>query len=174
MTIAHKTKTVIILGSSRSDGETYQVAQHMIDLRGFDLVDLKTKNIAPFDYEFKNQADDFLPTIRAVIADYDTIIFATPVYWYSMSGTMKIFFDRISDLLDINKETGRKLRGKNMAMLSCASDHDLKPGFTMPFIESANYLGMNYLGDIHAWIEEGQIPTSVQKNIDQFLEKIPE
>jgi len=86
---------------------------------------------------------------------------------------MKIFFDRISDLLKIDKESGRKLRGKNMAMISCASDQDLKPGFTMPFIESANYLGMNYIGDVHAWIEEGLIPNSVQKDIDQFLEKIP-
>ena len=170
----HKSNTVIILGSSRSDGETFQVAQRMITLKSYDLIDLKLKNIAPFDYEFKNQEDDFLPTIRKVIANYDTIIFATPVYWYSMSGTMKIFFDRISDLLKIEKDTGRSLRGKNIAVLSCASDKDLKSGFTMPFIESANYLGMNYIGNVHAWIEEGKIPDFVQRDIDQFLEKIPE
>ena len=85
---------------------------------------------------------------------------------------MKIFFDRISDLLKIDKESGRKLRGKNMAMFSCGSDQDLKTGFAMPFIESANYLGMNYLGDFHAWIENEKIPEIVQDRIAQFIQKL--
>ncbi|MCP4458779.1 MAG: NAD(P)H-dependent oxidoreductase [Cytophagales bacterium] len=37
---------------------------------------------------------------------------ATPVYWYSMSGIMKVFLDRIYDVLTIEKELGRKLHGK--------------------------------------------------------------
>ena len=53
MSLQQHPKTVIILGSSRSDGETFQVAQYMIDRKGYDLIDLKTKVIAPFDYEFK-------------------------------------------------------------------------------------------------------------------------
>ena len=34
-----------------------------------------------------------------IIEKYDTLIFATPVYWYSMSGIMKVFFDRKNDNL---------------------------------------------------------------------------
>lgn len=62
---------------------------------------------------------------------------------------MKFFFDRISDLLR-NEEIviGRKFRGKNMAVISCNGE-DLVGGFYMPFKESANYLGMNYLGNVH-------------------------
>jgi multimeric flavodoxin WrbA len=46
----------------------------------------------------------------------------TPVYWYTMSGIMKVFFDRFSDLLRIEKDLGRKLRGKSMAVISCGAD----------------------------------------------------
>jgi len=49
---------------------------------------------------------------------------------------MKTFFDRITDCLKIEKETGRKLRGKAMTMVSCRSDDEIKEGFAMPFRES--------------------------------------
>ena len=54
----------------------------------------------------------FLPTIKELNSKYDTWIFVTPVYWYSMSGQMKIFLDRITDLLKWHKDEGRKIRGK--------------------------------------------------------------
>ena len=152
-----KTKIVVIQGSSRSKGDTFKSIQFLSDQISLDQVDLWTKDIAPFDYEFQNTKDDFLPLMRQLVEDYDTFIFATPVYWYSMSGTMKIFFDRISDLLKIDKATGRKLRGKNMAMMSCSGSNDLMPGFEMPFVESAKYLGMNYLGEVHAWVEQERL-----------------
>ncbi|PWJ43680.1 flavodoxin family protein [Sediminitomix flava] len=162
-------KGVIILGSSNSKGETSQLVSYINGQTDFDIVDLKTKNIAEFDYEFKNQEDDFLPLIKTIVESYDTILFATPVYWYTMSGIMKTFFDRISDCLKIEKETGRKLRGMNMAVISCGSDHILKEGFHMPFKESANYLGMNYLADVHGWLEDGEIPTTVKQKLGDFV-----
>lgn len=163
-----KDRGIIILGSSNSNGETFAMAKYLSDKTGHKIIDLKTKNILPFDYEFKNSDDDFLPLIREIANDYQTIIFATPVYWYTMSATMKLFFDRISDCLMIEKETGRKLRGKEMAVLSCGSDNELINGFYMPFIESANYLGMKYLGDVHCYVEDGQIPQEVKQKLDDF------
>ena len=80
---------------------------------------------------------------------YDTIVFATPVYWYSMSAIMKVFFDRFSDLIKIEKETGRKFRGKSMFVISNSYDEQLDYDFCMPFRLTANYLGINYLGDKH-------------------------
>lgn len=84
----------------------------------------------------------------------------------------KSFFDRISDLLKTEKDIGRKLRGKSMAMISCSNANDLKEGFSMPFIETANYLGMSYLGDIHAWVENGKISEEVKEIINTFRLKI--
>ncbi len=110
-------------------------------------------------------------TIKKIV-EYDLIIFATPVYWYSMSGTMKTFFDRITDCLKIEKETGRKLRGKNMAAISCGSDSFENEGFFIPFEKSAEYLGMNYFGHIHTWIEENDPSNSILKLIKDFSKKL--
>ncbi len=164
-------KTVIIQGSSKSNGDTNTVVNYLNTTNQFDIIDLNTKSIGHFDYDFKNANDDFLEIMKEVIEKYDTIIFATPVYWYSMSGILKVFFDRISDLLKTEKDIGRKLRGKNMAMISCSNANDLKEGFSMPFIESANYLGMNYLGNMHAWVGDGDINIEAKKLIEDFRNK---
>jgi hypothetical protein len=86
-----------------------------------------------------------------------------------MSGILKVFFDRISDILRTHKNTGRKLRGKNMAMISCSNRDDLKEGFTMPFVESANYLGMKYLGSIHTYVQNDLIDDNMKLRIDEFI-----
>ena len=164
--------TVIIQGSSKSNSDTNTILNYLNTSNQFDIIDLNTKNIGHFDYDFKNANDDFLQQMEEIIEKYDTIIFATPVYWYSMSGILKVFFDRISDLLKTEKDIGRKLRGKSMAMISCSNANDLKEGFSMPFIETANYLGMSYLGDIHAWVENGKISEEVKEIINTFRLKI--
>lgn len=168
------TKGVILLDSSNSKGETFQLARYVAEHTGYRIIDLKEKHILPFDYEFNNRHDDFLPLIKEIVSNYELIIFATPVYWYTMSGTMKIFFDRISDCLKTEKETGRKLRGMKMAVLSCGSDEILKDGFHMPFIESANYLSMHYMGHVHGWIENDSIPAEVKKTWMVLFKKLPE
>jgi hypothetical protein len=59
-----------------------------------------------------------------------------------------------------------------MAMISISNANDLNSGFEMPFIESANYLGMNYLGDIHTWVESGKINQDVLTLIENFKKLI--
>ncbi len=164
-------KAIIVLGSSNQNGETKKMVDYLLDKGSISFIDLSKKSIAHFDYEFRNRDDDFLETIQSIL-EYEVIIFATPVYWYTMSGRMKVFFDRISDLLKIEKETGRQLRGKVMAVLSCGSDDILKDGFHMPFIESANYLGMQYLSNVHCWLENDVIPEHVKDKLDNFYKLV--
>jgi len=164
--------TVIIQASARSNGDTNTIVNELNKHNTFDVIDLKTKNVGQFEYNFTNANDDFLPMMEEIIEKYDTIVFATPVYWYSMSGILKAFFDRLSDLLHYKKELGRQLRGKNMAMISNNNYDDLKDGFSMPFKESANYLGMTYLGDTHTWVEDDQINPIAIERIDAFRELI--
>ena len=164
--------SVIIQGSSRSYGDTSKVVNYLAKKNSSDIIDLNTKTIGHYDYEYKNADDDFIDLMTEIIDNYDTIIFATPVYWYTMSGIMKAFFDRISDLIRIHKDLGRQLRGKNMAMVSTSNSDDLIQGFNMPFVESARYLGMTYLGDIHTWVEDDVIPEEVKSIIKDFAIKI--
>ncbi|WP_024771844.1 flavodoxin family protein [Aquimarina macrocephali] len=165
-------KGIIILGSSNSNGDTYKAASFVSQQMNYSILDLKTKNISEFDYEFKNRNDDFHPLINEIVSQYDLIIFATPVYWYTMSGILKTFLDRISDCLKIEKDVGRKLRGMEMAVLSCGSDKQLKDGFHMPFVETSKYLGMNYIGDVHCWIENNNLPDLVETKLSDFINQI--
>lgn len=142
-------KTVIIIGSSRVNGNTYRIAKELAHQNQFDVINLSDYQFTYYDYESKNRDDDFLGLIKSILEQYDTLIFATPVYWYSMSGIMKVFFDRFSDLIRIEKETGRKLRGKNMAVISNSHDSEMDYDFYIPFKKSADYLGMHYLGQKH-------------------------
>lgn len=158
---------VIILGSSRSDGDTRHAVNHLVEKTDWGLVDLNDYDFSYYDYQHKNLDDDFLSLMRSIIQNYDTLIFATPVYWYSMSGIMKVFFDRITDLLTIEKELGRKLRGKNMAAVSCSNGNNLGDMFWLPFKESASYLGMKYLGDVHI-IQDDQNEVL----LEEFISKI--
>ena len=165
-------KTLIIQGSSRSQGDTNLVVEHLVANSDFDRIALMDYEIGHFDYEYKNAKDDFIPLFERIVENYTTLVFATPVYWYSMSGLMKVFFDRISDLLLYRKDIGRQLRGKNMAMISISNANDLKDGFGMPFEASADYLGMQYLGDTHIWVEQGQINTEALVLLNDFRKKI--
>lgn len=142
---------VIIVGSSRKNGNTSIIADAVAKQFAVDVVNLSDYDFSYYDYENKNINDDFLPLMKEIIQKYDTIIFATPIYWYSMSGIMKVFFDRFSDLIRIEKDWGRKLRGKNMAVISNSHDfeNELDYNFYLPFEKSAEYLGMQYLGNKH-------------------------
>ncbi|QQU01999.1 NAD(P)H-dependent oxidoreductase [Myroides odoratus] len=44
------------------------------------------------EYSFQNKEDDFFVVVEHLVNKYDILIFVIPVYWYSMSGVMKIFF----------------------------------------------------------------------------------
>lgn len=142
-------RVAIILGSSSKHGDTRLLADRIVEQRAFDLYDLNDYRLSFYDYDHHNKGDDFLPLIRKLILEYDTLLFATPVYWYAMSGIMKVFFDRITDLLDEEKDLGRKLRGKNMAVISSSNGNHLGEHFWLPFQASAAYLGMHYLGHLH-------------------------
>lgn len=141
--------TVIILASSRSNGDTAKAVRQLQGHMECDIVDLNDYAISYYDYEHANKDDDFLPLMRRIIKDYQNIIFATPVYWYTMSGILKVFFDRISDLLTIEKELGRQLRGKGFGVISCCIDGGVDSEFWYPFKKTAEYLGMMYLGNVH-------------------------
>lgn len=142
-------KEVVIVGSSRKDGSTANLTKQLIEKSNWDLIDLNDYGFSYFDYKHKNRNDDYLTLMRKIVENYETLIFATPVYWYSMSGIMKVFFDRLTDLLTIEKELGRKLRGKRMAVITCSTGENLGDNFWLPFSQTAKYLGMEYIGNSH-------------------------
>lgn len=163
-------RTVVIMSSSRSEGHTKAIAEHIAVGIGTDLIDLAGFTIAPYDYEYKNQSDDFLPLMKNLAAAYDLMIWVTPVYWFTMSSGWKIFLDRWADLTRVNKEVGRSLEGKYIAVVSCGSDEKLDLKFASPFEQSATYMNMKFLGHLHTWIATGEIPLPVRRRLDGYIE----
>ncbi len=161
-------KSLIIMGSSRVDGNSHKIAEAIQQTHASDRIDLTSLTIGPFTYDHKHATDDFIPLMKKLLK-YKTIILVTPVYWYSMSGLMKTFLDRITDCLQIEKGLGRQLRGKQMICVSCGSDSEEVEGFFIPFEKSADYLGMAYLGHLHAWVSSDNISESVENSIKDFL-----
>lgn len=160
-------KKVIIVGSSRNDGDTANLTKQLIEKTDWDVLNLNDYEFSYFDYKHENRNDDYLNLMKKIVEKHETLIFVTPVYWYSMSGIMKVFFDRFTDLLSIEKELGRKLRGKKMAVLSCSIGENLGEYFWLPFSETAKYLGMEYVGNLHTITgEENEL------KITEFIELI--
>ena len=80
------------------------------------------------------------------LVDFDHIVFASPVYCYSMSAQLKVFFDRLSDLLTIEKELGRQLKGKYCSVVATGFDKEIPRCFVTPFEMTASYMHMNFNG----------------------------
>jgi len=145
---------LLLQSSARPHGDTFHAARKLageLEAKHIDLLDYK---IYPFSYEQEYPSDDdFLRLIETKILPCEQIIFASPVYWYSMSGPMKIFFDRLSDLLKSRKDLGRQLRGKRMSVLSVSNDEQINASFYDAFRLSADYLGMDYGPVWHGWLD---------------------
>jgi putative NADPH-quinone reductase len=163
---------LIILGSSRRKSDTRNFAGHVFKGTQHTLLDLLEHPMAYYDYEGIYPASDSFEQVRKLMLEHNILVFATPVYWYSMSALMKNLFDRFTDLVTIEKQSGRKLKGKKVFLLAVGTDEELPAGFEIPFKRTAEYLGMSYEGFIYF-----SVKTSLdqKQNIDSrisFLEKI--
>ncbi|THH39954.1 flavodoxin family protein [Neolewinella litorea] len=150
-------KTLIILGSARGDGNTAVAARALKEEIGGKIIDLLDHRVAPFDYGNDYPVnDEFISLIKRVVI-YDRLILASPVYWYSMSGPMKQFLDRFTDLLTYHRDLGTRLRGKELGVLSCSGEAQVNGGFYEPFRLTADYLGMPYAPQRHAWVRGSRV-----------------
>lgn len=144
------TAPLLIEGSARSDGDTAAlVAVLRSRLSESVEVSLSGLEIAPFAYGAR-PADAFGVIVDAMLAS-DDIVFATPVYWYAMSGRMKTLFDRLTDLLHDREQHARKraLTGRRGWMVAVGTDPELPPGFDEPFARTVRYFGMNWAGCLY-------------------------
>lgn len=151
-------QTVVILGTSRSDGNTRLAVERVLAGRPVKIVDLSQISMSVYDYSHNNAGDEFLPFIEDIAA-MQLWILATPVYWYTMSAQMKLFFDRLSDLVTIRKDLGRALRGTSLAVVASGTDNLMPESFESPFRLTCEYLDMNYVGAFYSQFEKNDRPS---------------
>lgn len=142
------TKTAIVFSSSRAEGDTSKIVQYLVGQSTATLFDLSQYCISYYDYDHRNRDDDFLPLMSELI-EFEHIVFATPMYWYAMCAQMKVFIDRLSDLLTIDKSLGRGLKGKSCSLVSTGYDLVAPDCLWQPFDLTAKYLHMQYKGMLY-------------------------
>ena len=171
-------KSVIIFGSSRNDGNTWDAVQKVIEKSGskdnFDIINLSDYNISYFDYNHNNKDDDYIPLIKKILIEenYQQIIIASPVYWYSLSAIMKTFFDRITDLMTIEKDLGRMFRERKMAHIGSFAGSG--PGPVAEVISAmAKFLGMDYTGSLLLYYgKDEELKSQNEKLLEDFCKAI--
>ncbi len=166
------TAPLIIFGSSRNDGGTMQAVSSVVQNRDAELIDLMEKTIGYYDYSHANRSDDFLP-IAKQMAESAHIVFATPVYWYSMSAVLKTFFDRFTDLITIEKPIGRALQDKTCFVISAGFQKHIPEGFESPFKATFDYLNMQYGGCLYYYAgEDEKLVQESKERAKTFAEQI--
>lgn len=122
-------KTLVISTSLRHGSNSYTMAESFA--RGandsgneVELISLQGKNITfchgclACQKIGKCVINDDAPAIVAKMHDADVIVFATPIYYYEMSGQMKTLLDRANPLY------GSDYRFTDIYMLTCAAEDE--------------------------------------------------
>jgi len=162
-------KTVAIFSSARANGNTKALLNSLACGRDIDRIDLADHRVSEYDYQYNNQDDDFLALIEKILS-YDKIIFASPVYWYAVTPTMKKFLDRITDLLDLPHllEHGRRLRGKTAYVVCSSASSEVSTSFISAWTNIFEYLGMTYGGCLHANCADGYQAANHTDELNHF------
>jgi multimeric flavodoxin WrbA len=160
---------MIIVGSSRKNGNTSLIVELLAKKLDCEVFDLSDYSVSYYDYKNLNKDDDY-SKLAAKMIEASYLIFATPVYWYSMSGQMKVFFDRFTDLITIRKSFGRQLAGKHTFLVATGSEQNLPDGFEAAFRLTSDYLDMKFQSSCYVQFQKDLTPVdNFQETIEHFL-----
>lgn len=101
-----KTKILFINGSENRDGNTSRMAKQLLGNTQYDQLNLVDYRVDSLGQHF--EGDQFDVVLKAM-QDADVIVFGTPVYWHTMSGSMKNVIDRMYDIRDTANLQGKQL-----------------------------------------------------------------
>jgi multimeric flavodoxin WrbA len=152
-------KTVILFGSPRKNGNTIQLVRAMTDAlkkkgHGVRMLYLNDLNIRPCQGCYtclKNgscKIIDDMKNIRKYILESDTIVYATPIYWFGPSAQLKLVMDRSMAFMD--NDYNSRVAGKKAVTLMTFADKNIdtcKPAINM-FKKTFDLLKLSYAGSI--------------------------
>lgn len=149
-------KVLTLYSSSRANGNTFQLVNTFNQLVPGEVCYLDDLNIAEYDYQHRNQDDDFLTVVDRMV-NADVIILASPVYWYSMTPTLRRFFDRFTDLIELPllKPKGKQLREKHFYLFATSVRPSPPNSFVAPVENTLDYLEWQFSGTVHINCKEG-------------------
>ncbi len=137
-------KVLVLYGSSREGGNTEALTEVVVDGIASTKIHFRQKRILPID-DRRHTADGFQPVdddYDAIVQDvlnHDILLFATPIYWYGMSGIMKDFVDRWSQSLRDKRYRFKEELGKKQAyVIMTGGDQPRLKG--LPLVQQFKYI----------------------------------
>lgn len=157
----------VLYGGSRPNGNTETLTKKVIQGLTVEEIYLKDYLIEPIVDKrhamegFPEVNDDYNSIIDRIL-QHDILIFSTPIYWYSMTGTMKNFVDRWSQTLKDSKypDFKKQMSQKRAYVIAVGGDNPYMKGLPMiqQFQHIFDFIGTSFDGYI---IGEGNSPDEV-------------
>lgn len=161
---------LIISGSARKESDTKKYIDLIFEGVPYTDVTLLDYKVYPYDYAEVYPTDDQFLDLAKQMLHHEVMVFATPVYWYAMSGLLKTFFDRMTDLMYVHKAIGKQLKGKRLFLLAVGASDAWPEGFEVPFRSTAEYFDMHYGGSIYFNSED--VAADRKEDMQQFLQTL--
>lgn len=149
---------VVITGSPRRNGNSFAMTEAFVkraeglghSIRRFDAAFLKIGGCRACMTCYKTgeacSFDDDFNAIASAVLEADAVVYAMPVYWYSIPAQIKGVIDRIFSLVVGGKETA----GKKCALITCCEEEDVTvmDGVRIPVERSAALLKWEMVGEV--------------------------
>ncbi|QMT16686.1 flavodoxin family protein [Planococcus maritimus] len=160
----------VIYGSTRPNGNTETLTKQAVGNIEVDSIYLNDFNINSIedkrhDEEGFHIVEDDYDAVLSRMMQHDMVIFATPIYWYSMSGQMKNFVDRWSQTMkDARfKDFKERMSYKKAYVIAVGGDSPYIKGLPLiqQFTYIFNFFGLSFEGYI---IGEANKPGDIYKD----------
>ena len=137
-------KVVTFVGSTRKGGNSELLADFVLQDIEHQKVYIKDLHIRPIEdlrhteNGFHAVKDDYDQVVE-VLEKNDVVIFSTPIYWYSMSGVMKMMIDRLSQAIRDDRYPNLKEHLKKIRVIVVIVGGDEPRTKGLPLIQQFQY-----------------------------------
>lgn len=111
-------KVLVLLASGSKANNTYKLCMKIFSSYNCKIILLQDYKINFFDIKRDHDSDDQFLEIIHMMSKYDLICCASPVYWYVFSAQLKVFLDRLSDMVYFSTALWQNIQSKPFVYIS--------------------------------------------------------
>lgn len=151
-------KIAVITGSPRKSGNSAAMADAFIkaaeekghSVTRFDAASMNVGGCHACETCYKTGKactfDDDFNLIAPAVLEADAVVFATPVYWYSIPAQIKAVIDKLYSFC----VAGKDIAGKECALIACCEEEDMSvlDGVRVPVERSAALMKWRMVGEV--------------------------
>lgn len=151
-------KITVITGSPRKNGNSMKMVAAFVQaaeagghmVTQINAADLKLQGCRACETCYRTgkpcSFDDDFNAIAPKILEADAVVFAMPVYWYSMPSQIKAVIDKLFSFV----VGGMDIAGKQCALISCCEEDDMSvlDGVRVPYERTAALIKWKSVGEV--------------------------